>query len=65
MHARSAVVATPAFVARELVCDLPAETAAALGYVRYGPYVVGAFLTGETGPMPWDGLYALATPSSA
>ena len=62
VRARSAVVATPAFVAREIVRDLPADTAAALGSVRYGPYVVGAFLTGETGPMPWDDIYALATP---
>jgi protoporphyrinogen/coproporphyrinogen III oxidase len=62
VRAPAAVVATPAFVTREIVRDLPAETAAALGEVRYGPYVVGAFHTGETGPMPWDGLYALATP---
>ena len=30
--------------------------------IPYGPYVVGAFLTAETGPAPWDDLYALATP---
>jgi oxygen-dependent protoporphyrinogen oxidase len=62
LHARAVVVATPAFVTRELVPDLPAETAAALEAVRYGPYVVGAFLTSEEGPMPWDGIYAVATP---
>jgi len=62
VRALRAVVATPAFVARELVRDLPPETATALDSVRYGPYVVGAFLTGETGPMPWDDIYALATP---
>lgn len=62
VRARSCVVATPAFVTRELVRGLPQETSDALAAVRYGPYVVGAFLTGETGPMPWDGLYALATP---
>ena len=62
VRARSAVVATPAFVTREIVQDLPAETAAALGAVRYGPYVVGAFLVDEAEPMPWQGLYALATP---
>jgi len=61
-RARAAVVATPAFVTREIVRDLPTDTAAALDAVRYGPYVVAAFLTGETEPMPWDGLYALATP---
>jgi oxygen-dependent protoporphyrinogen oxidase len=63
VHARTAIIATPAFVTRELVHELPAETAAALASVRYGPYVVGAFLTSETEPMPWDGIYALATPN--
>jgi protoporphyrinogen/coproporphyrinogen III oxidase len=62
VRARSAVVATPAFVAREIVRGLPPETANALAAVRYGPYVVGAFLTAEDRPMPWDGIYALATP---
>jgi rhodanese-related sulfurtransferase/predicted NAD/FAD-dependent oxidoreductase len=62
VRARSAVVATPAFVTREIVLGLPADTDAALAKMRYGPYVVGAFLTGETQPMPWDDLYALATP---
>jgi len=62
IEARAAIVATPAYATREIVTDLPAETAAALAAIPYGPYVVGAFLTRETGPMPWDDLYALATP---
>jgi len=62
LRAGSAVVATPAFVTREIVSGLPTETADALEAMRYGPYVVGAFLTDETRPMPWDDLYALATP---
>lgn len=62
LTARAAIVATPAYTTRAIVRDLPAETGAALGAIRYGPYVVGAFLTAETEPMPWDGLYALATP---
>jgi len=62
VRARHAVVATPAYVARELIAELPDATATALASVRYGPYVVGAFLTDETEPMPWDGIYALATP---
>jgi len=57
-----AVVAVPAFAARSIVGGLPADTADALGRVAYGPYVVGAFLTSEPGPMPYDGIYALATP---
>lgn len=61
-RAAAAIVATPAFVTRAIVADLPADTAAALEAIPYGPYVVGAFLTGERTAMPWDDLYALATP---
>ena len=62
LAARAAIVATPAYVTRTIVHDLPVDTAAALDAIPYGPYVVGAFLTKESGPMPWDGTYALATP---
>ena len=60
LQARAAVVATQAHVTRALVRDLPEDTRAALGAVAYGPYVLAAFLTKERGPMPWDGLYAVA-----
>ncbi len=60
--AKHAIVATQAHVTRRIVGGLPDETAGALDQIKYGPYVVGAFLTGETTPMPWDPLYALATP---
>jgi oxygen-dependent protoporphyrinogen oxidase len=62
VRARAAVVATPAYVTREILPDLPAETSAALDAIPYGPYVVGGFLTGEQSAMPWDQVYALATP---
>jgi oxygen-dependent protoporphyrinogen oxidase len=62
VEARAAIVATPAYVTREIVAGLPGETATALERIPYGPYVVGAFLTREPGPMPYDELYALATP---
>ncbi len=62
IEARAAIVATPAYAAHEIVADLPPDTAAALAAIHYGPYVVGSFLTNETAPMPWDDLYALATP---
>jgi oxygen-dependent protoporphyrinogen oxidase len=55
-----AVVATPSFVTHRIVRDLPRDTAEALAWIPYGPFICGAFLTGETGPMPWDHLYALA-----
>jgi protoporphyrinogen/coproporphyrinogen III oxidase len=60
--ARHAVVATKAFDAARLIRDLPAETSSALNAIPYGPTVVMAMLTNETRPMPWDDLYALATP---
>jgi protoporphyrinogen/coproporphyrinogen III oxidase len=60
--ARHVVVATKAFDAARIVRDLPTETRRALEAIPYGPSVVMAFMTGESGPMPWDGLYALATP---
>jgi oxygen-dependent protoporphyrinogen oxidase len=65
LRARHAVVATPAFAAGELLEGIPVETAEALGRVAYGPYVVGALLTDEPGPMPYDGIYAVATPKTS
>lgn len=63
--ARAAVVAAPAPVARAIIDGLPPETASALDGVRYGPYAVGAVLTDDPAPMPWDEVYALATPGRA
>ena len=60
--ARQAVVATKAFQAAAIVRDLPSDTQRALEAIPYGPTVVMAVLTDERGPMPWDGIYALATP---
>ena len=62
IEARAAIVATPAYATREIVSGLPADTAAALAAIPYGPYIVGSILTNETAAMPWDDLYALATP---
>src|SRR5262245_33362924 len=55
-----AIVATPAYVTRAIVRGLPRDTADALAWIPYGPFIVGAFLTEETGPMPWDHIYAIA-----
>ena len=63
--ARHAIVATKAFDAARLIRDLPADTSSALNAIPYGPTVVMAMLTNETRPMPWDDLYALATPKRA
>ena len=55
-----AVVATPSYVTHRIVRNLPRDTAEALAWIPYGTFICGAFLTEETGPMPWDHLYALA-----
>src|SRR5262249_338766 len=54
------IAATPSYVTRDIVRNLPEDTAEALAWIQYGPFIVGAFLTDETGPMPWDHLYAVA-----
>jgi len=59
-RARAVILATPAYVTSKIAPGLPRETLDALNAVRYGPFVVGAFLTDETGPMPWDRIYAVA-----
>src|SRR5205823_5328314 len=63
--ARAAIVAAPAPTARRIIADLPDGVARALEGITYGPYVVGAFLTGERSPMPYDNLYAAATPKAS
>jgi oxygen-dependent protoporphyrinogen oxidase len=60
--AAAAVLAVPAPVAADLAPGIPGETAAALREVHYGQYAVGAFLVEGKAPLPWDGLYAVATP---
>jgi oxygen-dependent protoporphyrinogen oxidase len=60
VQARFAIVATPAYVTRSILRGLPEETDRALGEIVYGPYVVAAFLTDETFPMPYDHVYAVA-----
>ena len=65
VEAQAAIVATPAAIAGQVVCDLPEWKAAALARVRYAPFVVAGLFTSETAPMPWDGLYALAAPRAS
>ena len=59
LSARHAIVATPAPVTRGIVEGLPADKAEALDSVEYGPFVVMAVRTNETGPMPYDDIYAV------
>src|SRR5919107_1417604 len=60
--ARHVVVATPAYVTRRIVADLPGDVAGALDRIAYGPYLVVSFLTQEQTAQPWDDCYAIATP---
>jgi protoporphyrinogen/coproporphyrinogen III oxidase len=55
------IVAVPAPVAQTIVRDIPADLDKALAAVHYGPWVAMSMLTTETGPMPWDDVYALTT----
>ena len=52
VRARFAVVATPAYVAHQIIGGLPQDTAHALTQIPYGPYVVGAILTTQDRAMP-------------
>jgi oxygen-dependent protoporphyrinogen oxidase len=58
-------MATKAFDTARLVDGLPDATRRSLEAIPYGPTVVMGMITSETRPMPWDELYALATPKRA
>lgn len=65
LNARHVVVATPAPIARAIVQGLPDDVCRALDSVAYEPFVSMAVHTTETGPMPWDRVYAILTPGKA
>lgn len=62
VEARTVVLATTADVSHRVGVDLPEELRAALRQIKYGPHVSSAFLTDESGPRPWDDIYAIAAP---
>ncbi|WP_108663165.1 protoporphyrinogen/coproporphyrinogen oxidase [Acuticoccus kandeliae] len=64
-RAAQVILATPADITRAITKSLPEETDAALGAIRYGPFLSVAVLTREDGPMPYDNNYAIATPHLA
>lgn len=63
VKARTAVLATPASITNKVAVNLRPELRDALGQIKYGPHVAGAFLTNEQQPMPYDGTYGIATPN--
>lgn len=63
--ARYAILATTAPLAAAVAPDLEPDVREELGQIKYGPYVVSAFLTNETTPQVWHDSYAIDTPKRA
>jgi protoporphyrinogen/coproporphyrinogen III oxidase len=62
VRGRQVIVAVQAPFAAPLVAPVAAEASAALEGMTYGAFLSVAVETNETAPMPWDGVYAMATP---
>ncbi len=62
VRARHVIMATKAYETQALVTGLAPDVMDALGAIPYGPLIVMGILTDETAAMPYDDLYALATP---
>jgi oxygen-dependent protoporphyrinogen oxidase len=65
VRARHVIVAAQAPTASRLIAGVAPEASAALARMTYGVFLNVAVLTKETGPMPWDDVYAMATPGRA
>ena len=63
--ARHVVVAVQAPHAAPLVAPVAEQAAAALSQLSYGPFLSVAVHTSETTAMPYDDVYAMATPGRA
>jgi protoporphyrinogen/coproporphyrinogen III oxidase len=62
VSARHVIVAAQAPYAAPLVARVAAQTAVALSHLTYGAFLTVAVETSETTAMPYDDLYAMATP---
>jgi protoporphyrinogen/coproporphyrinogen III oxidase len=65
VHARHVIVAVQAPFAAPLVAPVAGRAAAALEQMTYGAFLTVAIETHETRAMPWDRVYAMATPGRA
>jgi oxygen-dependent protoporphyrinogen oxidase len=65
VRARHVIVAAQAPFAASLVAPVAREAAAALQQLTYGAFLSVAVETSETTAMPWDDVYAMATPGRA
>jgi oxygen-dependent protoporphyrinogen oxidase len=62
VRARHVIMAAQAPNAAPLVAPVAPEASAALAQITYGAFVCVAVETRESGPMPYDRVYAMATP---
>src|SRR4051794_6377539 len=65
VRARHVIVAAQAPFAAPLVAPVASAAAAALEQLTYGAFLSVAVETTEPGPMPYDAVYAMATPGRA
>lgn len=65
VRCRQLIVAAQAPTASRLLASAAPEAAGALSKMTYGAFLNVAVLTRETGPTPWDDVYAMATPGRA
>ena len=65
VEARTVILATPAPISHKIAVNLESDMRDALGKIKYGPYVAGAFLTNESERQVWDNSYAIATPKKS
>jgi protoporphyrinogen/coproporphyrinogen III oxidase len=65
VRARHVIVAAQAPFAAPLVAPVAPEAAAALERLTYGAFLTVAVETNESAAMPWDQVYAMATPGRA
>ncbi|MBB3771820.1 oxygen-dependent protoporphyrinogen oxidase [Angulomicrobium tetraedrale] len=63
--ATQVIVAVPAYQAAEITRDIPEDVRATLRKVQYGPFPTMGIITDETGPMPYDDIYAITTPDAS
>ncbi|WP_266065094.1 flavin monoamine oxidase family protein [Brucella intermedia] len=63
--ASEVIIAVPANQAAAIVEDIPEDVRATLQGVQYGPFPTMGIVTDETGPMPYDDIYAITTPDAS
>ncbi len=63
--ARYCVMATPAPITHKVTKGLDPVLHDAIGQIKYGTHIAGAFLTNEKGPQVWDKVYGYSTPGKS